>query len=295
MPTALITGTSTGIGAACVARLTAVGWTVYAGVRRTEDGDRLRRTYGEHVIPVPLEVTDPDAVRRVLDGIRADVGPRGLQGLVNNAGIGIGGPVEYVTDADWRTVFDVNLFAVIHLTREAMPLLRAGRGRVVHIGSIAGRIAAPGMGPYSASKHALEAVAESMRHELALARDPVKVALVEPGEIRTAIWDKAEHQVDAIEAGLDAEGRRRYGYLVDLGHGFAADGRANGGDPSTVADAVAHALTASRPKARYLVGSDATLAGHVVSRLPDRVRGPLVELRARGMVRAGKKLRSSAD
>jgi len=291
MPTALVTGTSTGIGAACVARLTAAGWDVYAGVRRADDGDRLRRTYGQHVRPVILEVTDPVAVARVLDGIRADVGARGLQGLVNNAGIGIGGPVEHVSDADWRTVFDVNFFAVAHLTREAMPLVRAGRGRIVHIGSMGGRIAAPGVGPYSASKHALEALAESMRHELALAKDPVKVALVEPGEIRTAIWEKTEAQVDAIEAGLDADGRRRYGFLVDLGHGFAEDGRTNGADPSTVADAVPHALTAARPKARYLVGADAKLAGHLVSRVPDRVRDRLVELRARGMIRAGRRLR----
>ena len=287
MPTALITGTSTGIGAACVARLTADGWTVYAGVRRAEDGERLRRTYGDRVLPVTLEVTEPDDVRRVLDGIAAAVGGAGLQGLVNNAGIGIGGPVEYVSDADWRRVFDINLFAVVHLTREAMPLLRTGRGRIVHIGSIGGRIAAPGVGPYSASKHAIEALAESMRHELALARDPVKVALVEPGEIKTAIWDKTSTQVDEIEAGLDDAGRRRYGFLVDLGHGFVEDGRTKGAEASLVADAVAHALTASRPKARYLVGSDARLAGHLVSKLPDPIRNRMVRLRAGQMIRAG--------
>lgn len=292
MPTALVTGTPTGIGAACVARLTSAGWDVYAGVRRTEDGERLHRTYGDHVRPVTLEVTDPAAVRRTLDAIGAAVGPRGLQGLVNNAGIGIGGPIEHVSDADWHAVFDVNLFAVVHLTREAMPLLRAGRGRIVHIGSMGGRVAAPGVGPYSASKHALEALAESMRHELALARDPVTVSLIEPGEIRTAIWDKSERQVEQIAAGLDADARRRYGYLVDLGRGFVEDGRTHGAEPSSVADAVAHALTARRPKARYLVGSDARLAGHLVSRLPDRLRDPLVRTRARLMVRAGKRLRA---
>lgn len=291
MPTALITGTSTGIGAACVARLTAHGWTVYAGVRRAEDGERLRRTYGDRVLPVTLEVTEPADVRRVLHDITASVGGAGLQGLVNNAGIGIGGPVEYVSDADWRRVFDVNLFAVVHLTREAMPLLRTGRGRIVHIGSTGGRIAAPGVGPYSASKHALEALAEAMRHELALARDPVKVALVEPGEIKTAIWDKTSTQVDEIEASLDDAGRRRYGFLVDLGHGFVEDGRTKGAEASLVADAVAHALTASRPKARYLVGSDARLAGHLVSKLPDAVRDRMVRLRARQMIKAGSRLR----
>ncbi|MBM3660020.1 MAG: SDR family NAD(P)-dependent oxidoreductase [Actinobacteria bacterium] len=291
MPSALVTGTSTGIGAACVARLTASGWDVYAGVRRTDDGERLRSTYGDRVRPLPLEVTDPAAVRRALDSVTAEVGSRGLQGLVNNAGIGIGGPIEHVSDADWRTVFDVNLFAVVHLTREAMPLLRAGRGRIVHIGSMGGRVAGPGVGPYSASKHALEALAESMRHELALADDPITVSLVEPGEIRTAIWDKSERQVEEIAAGLDPDGLRRYGYLLDLGRGFVADGRTHGAEPSTVAAAVAHALTARRPKARYLVGSDARLAGHVVSKLPDRVRDPLVRTRARLMVRAGKRLR----
>ena len=291
MPTALITGTSTGIGAACVARLTAAGWTVYAGVRHADDGDRLRRTYGDHVHPIALEVTDPDAVRRVLDELGAGVGAAGLQGLVNNAGIGIGGPVEYVSDADWRRVFDVNLFAVVHLSREAMPLLRAGRGRIVNIGSMGGRIAAPGVGPYSASKHAVEALSESMRHELALAGEPVRVALVEPGEIRTAIWDKTSRQVDEIAANLDDVGRRRYGFLVDLGHGFVEEGRTKGAEASLVATAVEHALTATRPKARYLVGSDARLAGHLVSKLPDPLRDRMVRLRARQMIRAGTRLR----
>ena len=104
---------------------------------------------------------------------------RGLQALVNNAGIGVGGPIEYVTEADWRKVFDVNLFGVVALTNAAMPLLRAGKGRIVHIGSIGGRISSPGLAPYSASKHAIEALAETQRHEFKRSGTPIRVALIE--------------------------------------------------------------------------------------------------------------------
>lgn len=159
MPNALITGTSTGIGEACVARLAELGWTVYAGVRRAEDGDRLKAQHSGDVRPVILDVQSRDDMRRVLDDIAHDVGDRGLQALVNNAGVGTGGPVEYVTEEDWRWVFDVNFFGVVALTQAAIPLLRAGHGRVVHIGSIGGRVSSPGLAPYSASKHALEALA----------------------------------------------------------------------------------------------------------------------------------------
>src|SRR5471030_1742712 len=132
MPNALITGTSTGIGEACVARLAERGWTVYAGVRRAEDGDRLKQYQGD-VRPIMLDVAKADDIARVIADISREVGDRGLQALVNNAGVGVGGPVEYVTDADWRWVFDVNLFAVVSLTRAAIPMLRTGHGRIVHV------------------------------------------------------------------------------------------------------------------------------------------------------------------
>ena len=291
MPNVLITGTSTGIGEACALRLAERGWTVFAGVRRAEDGDRLKAQATGDLRPVILDVSDRDAVGRVIEELGREVGEIGLQGLVNNAGVGVGGPVEYVTEEDWRWVFDVNLFGVVALSRAAMPLLRTGRGRIVHIGSLGGRLASPGLGPYSASKHAIEALAESQRHELARSGAPVRVSLVEPGEVKTAIWDKGDTSADEAERALDEVGRQRYQWLIDQSRGFIAEGRRKGVPAARVADAVEHALTASRPKARYLVGPDAKLFGHVVTRLPDRVRDALVQLGSRRWERSGRKLR----
>jgi NAD(P)-dependent dehydrogenase (short-subunit alcohol dehydrogenase family) len=288
MPTALITGTSTGIGEACAARLADHGWTVYAGVRREEDGERLKKQHRGDIRPVIFDVSNRDHTRRVIADITTDVGERGLQGLVNNAGVGVGGPVEYVPEEDWRYVFDVNFFGAVALTQAAIPLLRAGRGRIVHIGSIGGRLAAPGIAPYSASKHALEALSESMRHEFARSGTPIKVALVEPGSVKTEIWDKADTSADDIERTLDGEARTRYQWMIDEVRGFVDEGRANAVPADVVAAAVEHALTADRPKARYLVGPDAKIAGNVIARAPDRVRDALVQFVGKRYERRGR-------
>ncbi len=272
MPNVLITGTSTGIGEACTRHFAGRGYTVFAGVRRDEDGARLTSQITGDVRPVILDVSNRDHITNVLAEVTTAVGTEGLAGLVNNAGVGVGGPFEYLDEADWRWVFDVNFFGVVALTKAALPLLETGRGRIVHIGSIGGRIASAGLGPYCASKHALEALAESQRIEFERAGSPIRVSLVEPGEVATAIWDKAEASVDQIEAKLDAEGKRRYQWLMNQSRGFVDEGRAKGVPAAKVADAVEHALTADRPKARYLVGPDAKLAGHFVTKLPDRLR-----------------------
>ncbi len=291
MPNALVTGTSTGIGEACVTRLAGLGWTVYAGVRRTEDGDRLKAQITGDVRPVILDVSNREHTRRVISDIERDARGSGLQALVNNAGVGVGGPVEYVAEADWRWVFDVNFFGVVALTQAAIPLLRAGRGRIVHVGSIGGRIASPGLGPYSASKHAIEALAETQRHEFARSKTPIRVALIEPGEVKTAIWDKGDATVDELERAYDAVAKERYQWLLDQARGFLSEGREKGVPASAVADAVEHALTAKRPKARYVVGPDAKLIAYVVSHLPDRVRDTFVRIGSRRWSRRGRKLR----
>jgi NAD(P)-dependent dehydrogenase (short-subunit alcohol dehydrogenase family) len=291
MPTVLITGTSTGIGEACVALLAARSWTVYAGVRREPDGERLTATHRGDIRPVILDVTNADHITRVVDELATALGDRGLEGLVNNAGVGVGGPVEYLPEDAWRFVFDANFFGIVALTRAALPLLRRGSGRVVHIGSIGGRIASPGVAPYSASKHALEALAEASRIEFALGGSPVRVALVEPGAVATPIWDKADDSVDALERLFDDADREEYGWMVDQARGFVDQGRRTGVPPSRVAEAVEHALTAPRPKLRYLVGPDAKIAGHVISRLPDRAREAMVMLQAKRWRRIGATMR----
>ena len=237
-----------------------------------------------------LDVCDRDQMRGVIERITADLGVRGLEGLVNNAGVGGGAPVEYSSEQDWRWVFDVNLFSVVALTLAATPLLRRARGRIVHIGSIGGRLSTPGLAAYSASKHALEALAEAQRHELRRAGTGISVSLVEPGEVKTAIWEKGDSTVDELERTLDDDGRARYRWLINQSRGFIDEGRHRGVDADRVARAVEHALTARRPKARYLVGPDAKVYGHVLTRLPDRLRDTLTDLGSRRWERRGRKV-----
>jgi NAD(P)-dependent dehydrogenase (short-subunit alcohol dehydrogenase family) len=287
--TVLITGTSTGIGAACVARQAAARWRVYAGVRRSEDGDRLVETIPGDVVPVLLDVTRAEDIDKVLSQIRHEVGS--LDGLVNNAGVAAGGAIELITEEDWRWHFEVNFFSVVTLTREAMPLIDQADGRFVHIGSIAGRIANAGLAPYCASKHAVDAFSQALRGELRR-NTKMNSSVIEPGEIKTAIWDKAQALIAENEQQLrEADRLDRYQFLLDGQRGFTAEGESRGIEPDKVAKAVEHALTARRPKARYLVGPDAQAVA-VLSRLPDRLREPLLTLNDKRLERAGRKLRA---
>ncbi len=267
--TVLITGTSTGIGEACVTRLAAGGWRVYAGVRRTEDGERLVAQVAGDVVPVILEVTDQATIDASVDLIRNERGS--LNGVVNNAGIGVGGPIEIIEMEEWRRQFDVNVLGLVAVTRATFPLVDAANGRFVHIGSISGRVAAPGLGPYSATKHAVAAINWSLRAELARV-GRMNSSVVEPGEIKSAIWDKGKAQMAAITEQLERLDRSdRYDWLLDMVTGFFAEAEEKAIEPDRVAEAVEHALTAKRPKARYLVGTDARIQA-AVSRLPDRAR-----------------------
>jgi NAD(P)-dependent dehydrogenase (short-subunit alcohol dehydrogenase family) len=284
--TVLVTGTSSGIGAACVERLATAGWRVYAGVRSEADGARLLDRVDGAVVPVILDVTRADHVAAVLARIRDESGM--LHGLVNNAGIGVGGPVELLTDDEWRWQMEVNFFSVVHLTREAMPLVDAAGGRFVHIGSIGGRVAQAGLGPYAASKHAVSAFNWTLRAELHRTTK-MRSSVVEPGEIKTGIWTKADATIADVEARLVGSLRERYGFMVDSDKGFVHEGRTRGVDADCVARAVEHALTARRPKARYLVGPDAQFVG-VLTRMPDRVRELVLDLNSRRLERSGRKL-----
>lgn len=289
--TVVITGTSTGIGRACVERMAADGWTVYAGVRKDADADDLKRGVDGDVRPVLLDVTDRDHIAALVTRLTEELGPVGLHGLVNNAGVAEGGPIETLSDQEWRWHFDVNVFAVVNLTRECLPALRSARGRVVNIGSIAGRTGAPLMAPYAAGKHAIEAISESLRFEVA--DFGMKVACVEPGEIKTAIWAKADESLARVMKSLDDGTKTLYERQLDMLHGFADEGRRKGIPASKVADAVHHALSSVRPKHRYLVGPDAKLVG-VVSRMPDSLRHRVLTLNINRWSRSGHKIRAAS-
>ena len=246
--TALVTGASSGIGEACARRLAGAGWRVLAGVRRA--GSAPLGT--EEVL---LDVTEPVAVE--VDR---------LDGLVNNAGIAVAGPLEFLPLDELRRQLEVNVVGQLRVTQAVLPALRRARGRVVNVGSISGRSALPFLGAYAMSKFALEALTDSLRVEL----EPwgIRVVVVEPGTIRTPIWTRERPDPPPEAAPL-------YGERIEAFRRAAVSRGAQGAPPDAVAAVVEHALTAERPRARYLVGRDARLRAGL-ERLPVRLRDRLL-------------------
>jgi NAD(P)-dependent dehydrogenase (short-subunit alcohol dehydrogenase family) len=252
-------------------RLAEQGWHVFAGVRRDEDGQRLVGATTGMIEPLILDVTDEAGVEKAMGKVGGQ-----LTAVVNNAGVAVGGPVEYLPLDEWRRQFEVNVIGQVAVTQAALPLIReAGDGgRVVFIGSIGGRLSTPLMGPYDASKFALEAIAESLRHELRPAG--IKVVLIEPGAVRTPIWEKGRHSADGVEESLSPEAISRYRWAIDgVRKGIDLQER-NGVPPTRVAEVVDRALTSPRPKARYLIGRDALVMATMARLLPDSARDFLV-------------------
>ena len=270
----VVTGASTGIGRACALHLDSLGFQVFAGVRKREDGERLAGEASERLEPVTLDVTDTDSIAAAAERVSEASADRGLAGLVNNAGITVSAPLEFVPLDDFRHQLDVNVVGQIAVTQAFLAMLREARGRVVFMGSIGGRMALPLLSPYHASKFALEAIADSLRQELR----PwgIAVSIVEPGSIATPIWDKGASSADAVIEKMPAEARRLYGKPVEAMRKTAKETGERGLPPEKVAAVVGRALTARRPRTRYLVGRDAK-AQLVLSRLlPDRMVDRLV-------------------
>jgi NAD(P)-dependent dehydrogenase (short-subunit alcohol dehydrogenase family) len=263
----LVTGASTGIGEATALRLKAAGWDVLAGARKDGDLDRLREA---GLTPVRLDVTDPDTIAAARD----ELGGRPLGGLVNNAGIAVSGPIEFIPLDDLRQQLEVNLVGQVAVIQAFLEAIRAGEGRVVNVSSIGGRFALPMVGPYAASKHALEAVSDSLRRELR----PwgLHVALIEPGAVTTPIWDKGRDTADRLEAAMGEPARRLYGRLADRIRAETEKIPERGVHPDAVAKAIEHALTASRPKLRYVVGRDAKMRLRAQAVLGDRRMDALI-------------------
>jgi len=268
------TGASTGIGRAAALRLDRAGFRVFAGVRREADAESLRNEGSPRLEPLLLDVTDPGAIEAAAKRVDAEVGSAGLSGLVNNAGIGIGAPIEFLDLDELRRQLDVNVVAVVAVTQAFLPAIRRARGRIVNVGSIGGRISQPLVGPYSASKFALEAISESERMELA----PwgIEVSLVEPGAIDTAIWGKTESYAGSMLQSLPPEANALYGRAIRSVLAMLEHQKRVAIPPGAVARAIEHALTAARPKARYLVGNDAKMQALLARFLSDRWRDALI-------------------
>jgi NAD(P)-dependent dehydrogenase (short-subunit alcohol dehydrogenase family) len=265
---ALVTGASTGIGRATALRLDAAGWRVFAGVRKDADAKALAEAGSDRLVPLILDVTDAEQIAAAAEQIGADAGGR-LDGLVNNAGIAVPGPLETLPLDDFRRQVDVNLTAQVAVTQALLPLIRPARGRVVFIASIGGRIAFPLNGAYHAAKFGIEAVGDVFRQELR----PwgISVSIVEPGSIDTPIWERGAQNASEIEARAHPEQEALYGKAIASFRKVVQDLADRGIPPEKVAEAIAHALESSRPRTRYLVGLDAKVQARLKVLIPDRV------------------------
>jgi NAD(P)-dependent dehydrogenase (short-subunit alcohol dehydrogenase family) len=258
----LVTGASTGIGEATAMHLQELGFEVLAGVRRDADADRLRAS---GLTPLILDVTQPAHI----DRIREVVGDGPLSGLVNNAGVGYGGPLEFLPIEDLRRQLDVNVVGQVAVTQVCIGPLCAGSGRIVNVSSIAGRLALPLLGAYAASKFALEGLSDALRRELA--PHGVDVIVVEPGGVRTPMWAKSVDSAERLRDGGPPELETRYGKLFSAMVSYSQKLENTGIAPSGVAATIGRALTARRPRTRYLIGRDAKLRGSLAGILPDRL------------------------
>jgi NAD(P)-dependent dehydrogenase (short-subunit alcohol dehydrogenase family) len=268
----LVTGAGKGIGEAITERLAGLGLLVFAGVRADADVERWRNHANGNVHPLRLEVTDEASIRAAVQELRASLGGRTLRGVVNNAGIAVAGPLEFLPVAELRRQLEVNVIGQIAVTQAVLPLLRESRGRVINIGSIAGRSALPLTGAYAASKFAMEALTDSLRVELMPAG--VDVIIIEPGVIATPIWDTSLKLGDRLLSEMPKAAFEYYGQVIAAVKKRAS--RGTGGLPaSVVADVVVRALTARKPKTRSLVGRDARIRV-MLQKLPDRMRDRLI-------------------
>jgi NAD(P)-dependent dehydrogenase (short-subunit alcohol dehydrogenase family) len=275
MGAVVVTGASTGIGRATALRLDRLGFQVYAGVRKDADGKSLKSRAKGSLTPLRLDVTDDASIAAAAEVVAKALGEeRGLCGLVNNAGIAVAGPLEFLPIEELRNQMDVNVIGQIAVTQAFLPLLRKGFGRIVNIGSIGGRMAAPFLGPYNASKFAMEALSDSLRMEL----KPwgIHVSLIEPGSIDTPLWEKSERTADMLLEKMPMRGRELYDSAIAPVRESVHKTVQGAMPASAVAKAVVLALTVEKPKTRYIVGTDARVQAVVARLMPDTMKDWLV-------------------
>jgi NAD(P)-dependent dehydrogenase (short-subunit alcohol dehydrogenase family) len=269
MPSVLVTGASRGIGRSIVTHLASQGWDVIAGVRSERDGAAITAVDPSRISSAQLDITktaDIDALAEAL--------PARLDAVVNNAGVVTVGPLEALAPSELRNHLEVNAIGHLAVTQTVLPLLRRSRGRIVFVSSINGKVSLPMLGAYSAAKFALEAIADALRVELRAWN--IRVSLIEPAQTQTDMWHNAEAAVDDAAAGMSAEHRDLYArHLAGLKKSIPRN-QALAKPPQLVADAVAKALTARRPRARYVVGVGPRLQVAMLTNLPTAARDLLL-------------------
>jgi len=272
----VVTGASTGMGAATAKELARRGFHVLAGVRRDVDADAMR---AEGIEPCILDITVESDVASIADRVAHDPQGRPLRALINNAGIAVNAPVEALPLVEWRRVFEVNLFGHVAMTQALLPALRRSAGTIVNISSVGGRVALPTYGAYAGSKFALEAVSDSLRREASGLG--IKVVVVEPGAVKTEMLERGMANADRLKASLTTDQIERYG---DLAAAVSEQARSFGKDgvsAESAAKVIARAATAPRPRTRYTIGRDAAVLVRLARVLSDRFLDRLVRLNLR--------------
>jgi NADP-dependent 3-hydroxy acid dehydrogenase YdfG len=271
----VVTGASTGIGAATAKELAHRGFHVLAGVRREVDAEALRATDG--VEPCILDITSDADVAAIAERVAAD--PRPLRALVNNAGIAVNAPLEILPIAQWRRQFDVNLFGHIAMTQALFPALLASSGTVVNISSIGGKVALPTYGAYAGSKFAMEAVSDALRRETS--GTGINVVVIEPGAVKTEIAERGIATSEQLTATMTTPQRARYDTLVSAVTAQARSFDATGVPAESAAKVIANAATASRPRTRYTIGRDAAILARVSRLVSDRTMDRIMRVNLR--------------
>jgi len=269
MKSVVVTGVSTGIGWGTTKVLIEKGFRVFGSVRKTQDAERLQKEFGENFIPLLFDVTDEPAVQAAAGEVGEQLHGETLFGLVNNAGIAVPAPLIHQATDDFRHQIEVNLVSVLIVTKAFVPLLGTDRslkgraGRIINMSSVGGKVGAPFLGAYAASKHGLEGFSESLRRELMLYG--IDVIIVGPGSIATPIWDKADEADVSLYANTDyvESARRVQKFMIE-------DGR-KGYPPEKVGEVVWHALTTSNPRVRYAVIPGSSIRRVIQMLLPKRV------------------------
>jgi NAD(P)-dependent dehydrogenase (short-subunit alcohol dehydrogenase family) len=265
----VVTGTSTGIGAATARHLAENGFHVFAGVRNAADGEAVKAQAPDAVTPLILDVTDESAISAAAKTVAGIVGDRGLAGLVNNAGIAKPAPIELQPLADFREQLEVNLFGPVAMVQAFVPLIRRGGGRIVNVGSVGGMLVLPLNGAYSASKFGIRAITDALRLELRQWK--IHVSLIEVAPVETAIFGKTYAELDALEQKLGKTGYELYEKQIAAVRKSTEKAAASADPPLVIAKAVAHALTSDKPKTKYLAGHGGREIA-VAAALPDRAR-----------------------
>lgn len=277
----VVSGASTGMGAATAKELARKGFHVLAGVRRDVDADGLR---AEGIEPHILDITLAPDVAAIAERVIQDPLGRPLRALVNNAGISVNAPVESLPITEWRKQFEVNLFGHIAMTQALLPALLRSGGTIVNVSSVGGKVVLPTYGAYAGSKFALEAVSDALRREIGGLG--VKVVVVEPGAVKTEMVDRGIATADRLKAAMSIDEVERYGDLMAAILVQARSFGTDGVSAETAAKVIAKAATAPRPRTRYTIGRDAGMLVRLARVLPDRALDRVVRLSLKSSYKA---------